>query len=60
MNPMDLRRGIQQAVELVVKELKSMSQKIETKEEICNVATISANNDKEIGSLIADLFERVG
>ena len=60
MNPMDLRRGINQAVEIVVAELRKMSKTIKTKEQIQSVATISANNDKEIGKLIADLFERVG
>lgn len=57
---MDLRRGIQKAVEVVVEELKKMSTPIQTNEEVANVATISANNDQEIGKLIASLFERVG
>lgn len=60
MNPMDLRRGINKAVEVIVEELKRMSTKIKTSDEIANVATISANNDKEIGKLIADLFSKVG
>lgn len=60
MNPMDLRRGINVAVEAVVKELQRMSRVIEDKSQIANVATISANGDKEIGQLIADLFEKVG
>lgn len=60
MNPMDLRRGINKAVEVVVEELKKMSTSITTNEQLEHVATISANNDKEIGKLIANLFERVG
>lgn len=60
MNPMDLRRGINQAVEVVVAELKRMSKSINDKSQVANVATISANGDKEIGGLIASLFERVG
>lgn len=60
MNPMDLRRGINIAVEMVVKELKKMSKTIKDKAQIANVATISANGDKELGNLIADLFARVG
>jgi chaperonin GroEL len=60
MNPMDLRRGINKAVEVVLKELSSMSQLIQGNDQIAHVATISANNDKEIGKLIADLFEKVG
>lgn len=60
MNPMDLRRGINLGVDLVVKELKSMSRSIRNKSEIANVATISANGDSELGNLIADLFDRVG
>lgn len=57
---MDLRRGINQAVEAVVKDLKSRSKPVKTKEMVANVATISANGDKEIGDLIATLMERVG
>ena len=60
MNPMDLRRGIQAATDAVVGELKSNSQAIITKEQIAQVATISANSDKIIGNLIADAMERVG
>lgn len=60
MNPMDLRKGINIAVEAVVKELQKMSKVIEDKTQIANVATISANGDKELGNLIADLFEKVG
>jgi chaperonin GroEL len=59
-NPMDLKRGIDKAVEIVVENLKSQSQKVEEKgEKIKQVASISANNDEEIGSLIANAFEKV-
>ena len=59
-NPMDLKRGIDKAVEAVVEALRSMSRDIEDKNEISQVATVSANNDKAIGELIADAMERVG
>ena len=60
LNPLDLRRGIQLAVNSVVKTLEEISRPISTKEEISQVGTISANSDKEIGDLIADAMERVG
>eukprot|EP00825_Cyclidium_porcatum_P052367 TRINITY_DN98_c0_g1_i3.p1 TRINITY_DN98_c0_g1~~TRINITY_DN98_c0_g1_i3.p1 ORF type:complete len:569 (+),score=147.12 TRINITY_DN98_c0_g1_i3:196-1902(+) len=60
MNPMDLRRGIQIAVEKVVEDLKKRSKAVKTTEMIANVGTISANGDKEIGGLIAKLMEKVG
>src|SRR6187200_2753079 len=53
-NPLDLKRGMEKAVRTVVKELERMSKKIQNKSEIEQVATISANNDKEIGKIIAD------
>src|SRR5690606_10430205 len=59
-NPMDLKRGIDRAVEAVVANLRSQSRDIEGKEEIAQVASISANNDTEIGQLIADAFDKVG
>src|SRR5690606_33720987 len=59
-NPMDLKRGIDKAVTAVVEELRSLSRDIEGKEEISQVAAISANNDPAIGELIADAFEKVG
>ncbi|MFQ5511810.1 MAG: chaperonin GroEL [Candidatus Krumholzibacteriia bacterium] len=59
-NPMALKRGILKAVELVVEEVRKRSKQIKNREEISNVATISANNDPEIGSLIADAMEKVG
>ncbi|KAJ3224100.1 chaperonin, partial [Clydaea vesicula] len=60
VNPMDLRRGVQLAVDHVVKFLKSNSQKITTSEKIAQVATISANGDKHVGELIARAMEKVG
>eukprot|EP00967_Tisochrysis_lutea_P122862 scaffold203753_cov28-Tisochrysis_lutea.AAC.1 len=60
MNPMDLRRGINLAVDAVLADLKKRTKMISTKEEIKNVATISANSDVEIGEIIASAMERVG
>ena len=60
MNPMDLRRGIQMAVDHVVDGLHEMSQHIDDKEKVAQVATISANSEQEIGDLISDAMERVG
>jgi chaperonin GroEL len=60
LNPLDLRRGIQAAVECVVKSLKDVSKTVTTGEEIKQVATISANGDKEIGMLISKAMEAVG
>ncbi len=60
MNPMDLRRGIQLAVDAILEELKKQSKAIKGKDDIRNVATISANGDKEIGNLIAEVFEKIG
>jgi len=60
MNPMDLRRGINAAVDVVVNELRKLSRPIATTEEVAQVATISANGDKEIGGLIASAMEKVG
>lgn len=59
-NPMSLQRGILLATEKVVAELQGMSQKVKTKEELTNVATVSANNDREIGKLISEAMEQVG
>lgn len=59
-NPMDLKRGIDQAVATVVENLKSQSKDIKTGDEISQVATVSANNDKEIGTMIADAMDKVG
>ncbi|MEO3431737.1 chaperonin GroEL [Inquilinus sp. CAU 1745] len=60
MNPMDLKRGIDLAVEAVVADLKSRSRKVETNNEIAQVGTISANGDKTIGDMIAQAMEKVG
>jgi chaperonin GroEL len=59
-NPMGLKRGIDRAVEAVVAELKAVSKPTKGKKEIAQVATVSANNDKTIGDLIADAMEKVG
>lgn len=59
-NPMDLKRGIDKAVSSVVDELRKASKEISTSKEIAQVATISANNDDEIGKMIADAMEKVG
>ena len=60
MNPMDLRRGIQSAVDVIVAELKTKAKLISTTEEIAQVGTISANGEREIGDLIARAMEKVG
>jgi chaperonin GroEL len=59
-NPMDLKRGIEQAVEVVVAELKKFSKPVKSKKEQEQVASVSANNDKNIGALIAEAMEKVG
>ena len=59
-NPMELKRGIDKAVEAVVEQLKTLSVPSAGKKEIAQVGTISANNDKEIGNLIAEAMEKVG
>ncbi len=59
-NPMDLKRGIDTAVEKVVAKLKEMSKDIKTSNEIAQVGTISANNDLEIGKLLAEAMDKVG
>ena len=59
-NPMDLKRGIESAVEKVVEAIGEMARDIETSEEIANVASISANNDPTIGKVIAEAMEKVG
>jgi chaperonin GroEL len=59
-NPMHLKRGIEKAVETVIAEVKKISKPIPGKIEIAQVGSISANNDKSIGNLIADAMEKVG
>src|SRR5436309_10763663 len=60
MNPMDLKRGIDLAVENVVEELKKNSKKVTSNEEIAQVGTISANGDQEIGRFLAEAMKKVG
>ncbi|MDZ3838705.1 MAG: chaperonin GroEL [Rhodospirillales bacterium] len=60
MNPMDLKRGIDLAVEAVIKDLKSRSRVVSTNAEIAQVGTISANGEKEIGDMLARAMEKVG
>jgi len=59
-NPMDLKRGIEEAVKAVVENLRSMSKNVTDPKEIAQVAAISANNDSTIGDLIADAMDKVG
>ncbi|MCE7057022.1 chaperonin GroEL [Algoriphagus sp. AGSA1] len=59
-NPMDLKRGIDKAVSAVVKQLQADSKQISTSKEIAQVATVSANNDEEIGTMISDAMDKVG
>ncbi|MCT8970410.1 chaperonin GroEL [Microbaculum marinisediminis] len=60
MNPMDLKRGVDMAVEEAVANLQKRSKKIKTSEEVAQVGTISANGDREIGDMIAEAMQRVG
>ena len=60
MNPMDLKRGIDLAVEAVVEDVKKRAKKVSTSEEIAQVGTISANGEKEIGAMIAKAMQKVG
>ncbi|MDA8082902.1 MAG: chaperonin GroEL [Nitrospiraceae bacterium] len=59
-NPMDIKRGIEKAVDSIVDELKKISRPVQDKKEIAQVGTISANNDSTIGELIADAMDKVG
>jgi len=59
-NPMDLKRGIEKAVEVIIEELKKLSKPVQEKKEIAQVGTISANNDASIGELIAEAMDKVG
>jgi chaperonin GroEL len=60
MNPMDLKRGIDMAVEWVVTDIKKVSKKVSTNAEIAQIGTISANDDREIGEMIANAMDKVG
>src|SRR5438132_1608886 len=59
-NPMDIKRGVDKAVDVVVEELKKLSKPCKSKKEISQIGTISANNDPTIGDLIAEAMEKVG
>ncbi len=59
-NPMDLKRGIEKAVDVVIEELKKLSKPVQDKKEIAQVGTISANSDASIGELIAEAMDKVG
>lgn len=60
MNPIGIKRGIDKAIEAAVSEIQKISKPIETNEEVAQVGTISANNDKQIGKIIAEAMEKVG
>src|SRR5437660_2723459 len=60
LNPMDLKRGVDLAVEAVVADVKSRSKKIATNEEIAQVGTIAANGEREVGDKIAEAMQKVG
>jgi len=59
-NPIAVKRGMDKAVDAIIEELKKMSKTVENKEQIAQVATISANNDRKIGELIAEAMDKVG
>jgi len=59
-NPISIKRGLDKGIEFVVKDLMKSAKKINSKEEISQVATISANNDKELGDMIGDVFDKIG
>src|SRR6478609_1228715 len=60
LNPMDLKRGVDMAVQAVVEDLKGRSKKVTTSDEIAQVGTISANGDREIGRMLAEAMRKVG
>ena len=60
VNPIQMKQGIEKAVASITEKLNKMSIKIKNKEDMANVATVAANNDREIGSLLADAMEKVG
>ncbi|MGE4245442.1 MAG: chaperonin GroEL [Parvibaculaceae bacterium] len=60
MNPMDLRRGVDMAVKVVIEDLKKRSKKIKSSSEVAQVGTISANGDASVGQMIADAMQKVG
>ena len=60
MNPMDIKRGIDKAVEQVIDKLKTSSKKVKANEEVAQVGTISANGEKSIGDMISKAMQKVG
>src|SRR6201996_7255160 len=60
LNPMDLKRGVDKAVEAIVADLKKNSKKVTSNEEIAQVGTISSNGDKDVGSMISSAMQKVG
>ena len=60
MNPMDVKRGIDQAVAVVLENLNKRSKKVKTNDEVAQVGTISANGEAEIGDMIAEAMQKVG
>src|ERR687884_128030 len=60
LNPMDLKRGVDMAVQAVVEDLKGRSKKVSTSDEIAQVGTIAANGDKEIGRMLSEAMQKVG
>jgi len=60
MNPMDIKRGVDMAVNAIIADIRKRSRKIATNEEIAQVATVSANDDREIGKMVAQAMEKVG
>lgn len=60
INPMELKKGIDRGVELIVEELEKISKPVKDKQEITQVGTVSANNDTEIGTIISDAMDKVG
>jgi len=60
VNPMELKRGIDKSVEVAVKEIEGLAREVKSKQEIAHVGAISANNDMEIGELLADAMDKVG
>ena len=59
-NPISIKRGLDKGVDAIVKELARTAKKISSKEEVAQVATISSNNDKELGEMIGEVFDKVG
>jgi chaperonin GroEL len=60
MNPMDLKRGVDMAVKVIVEDVRKRSRKVSTNEEIAQIATVSANGDVEIGRMMAEAMQKVG